>query len=344
MDTLKIKNNSGMFCLYNSFVDRYIKDANASFIKVYIYIARHCCDSCEISLDSISENTGLLKSDVVSAVKYWDKVGAISLRDNEITILNPDASSNAPQIDTNPEKANVTSPQPEKILMSDRSAASAYKASNVIKTVTSDEKLANLFAIIAQLLNKTLSPNDYKIIYSFIDYLKMPDQVIIFLIEHCASISKTSMRYIEKVAYSWADNGINTPEAAIEYIQKANSRASVLNHYKKCFKISGRDFAPAEEQYILTWINELKADESLIMNAYESSVMNTGKIAFKYMDAIIRNELAGNGNTNSQPLSSNIRKSTFRNYPDDNSIGDIEKQMIEKMMMQYGGDDDAVNE
>ncbi len=339
MDTLKIKNNSEVFTVYNSFVDNYIKDTNASFIKVYLYIARHSSDYAELSLDSIAESTGLLKSDVVSALKFWHKSGALTYTGDEVTIINPAAEPGESFDEPSSPSSAKKHPMP------DRSAASSYKASGVIKAVTSDEKLAHLFAIIAQLLNKSLSSNDYKVIYSFIDYLKLPEQVIIVLIEYCVSMSKTNMRYIEKIAYSWADNGINTPELAIEYVKNQNLRYSVLSQYKKNFKISGRDFSDTEAGYILNWVNELNASEDLIMKAYDASVMNTGKVAFKYMDAVIKSELGYSAQTSAKKtLSSNIQKSTFRNYPTDNSVGDIEKQMIEKIMSQFGGETDAVNE
>ena len=348
MNTLKIKNNPDSFSVYNNFVDRFLKDANPSFIKVYLYIARHSNGCGELSLDAVADGTGLLKSDVVTSLKYWDDVGAIKLKDNTLSILNPQepGSAFAHPVEEPPALDNVSDAKPEKLLAPETSVASSYKASSVIKTVTTDEKLAHLFAIIAQLLNKSLSSNDYKVIYSFIDYLKLPEQVIIVLIEYCVSISKTNMRYIEKVAYSWADNGVITPELALEYVKKQNARTSIMAQYKKLFKIVGREFSEKEEKFIFTWVNEYKADEALIMKAYDTSVLNTGKVSFKYMDAVIQNELghtAGN-NGATKPLPSNIQKSTFRNISSDTSIGDIEKQMIQKMMSQFGGDSDAVNE
>ena len=50
MNTLKIKNNPDSFSVYNNFVDRFLKDANPSFIKVYLYIARHSTGCGELSL------------------------------------------------------------------------------------------------------------------------------------------------------------------------------------------------------------------------------------------------------------------------------------------------------
>ena len=340
METIKITGATNTFTVQTSFVDKYIKDVNPSFFKVYIYIARHLNSQKELTIDTIAEDTGLLKSDVVASLKFWDKKGVISYTSSSIHLLEltDDKSAQAPTENKQNEQKKPSH------LLPNTSVASSYKAANVIKTVTSDEKLANLFAIISQLLNKSLSSNDYKIIYSFIDYLKLPEQVIIVLFEYCVSISQTNMRYIEKVAYSWADNGINTPERAVEHVSKLSYEQSVFSSYKKKFKIQGRDFSDFEAKLLISWLNELKATEELIMHAYETSVMNTGKISFKYMDAVIRSELSGTADDKNARLSSNIRKSSFRNYPSDRSVGEIEKKMIEKMMSKFGGEEDAINQ
>ena len=152
------------------------------------------------------------------------------------------------------------------------------------------------------------------------------------------------MRYIEKIAYSWADNGINTPKRAVEHVAKLSGEQSILSSYKKKFKIQGRDFSDSEAKLLMSWLNECKASEELIMHAYDVSIMNTGKISFKYMDAVIKSTLSGAVRDGGETLSSNIRKSSFRNYPDDKSIGEIEKKMIEKMMSKFGGDEGAINQ
>ncbi len=340
MDAIKITGSKDVFTVETSFVDKYIKDVNPSIIKVYIYLARHLVSQRELTLDIIAEETGLMKTDVVNALKFWDKRGVISYTSSSIELLPISDKETSAEEKTAPKEELKKAP----LLPPNTSVSSSYKAANVIKTVTSDEKLAHLFAIISQILNKALSPNDYRIIYSFIDYLKLPEQVIIVLFEYCVSVSQTNMRYIEKVAYSWADKGINTPKRAVEHVAKLTKEQSVLSSYKKKFKIQGRDFSDTEAGFILSWINEYKASEELIMKAFDAAIMNTGKISFSYMDTVIKNSISGSTPQSNEGLSSNVRKSSFRNYPSSSSVGEIEKKMIEKMMSKFGGDDDAINQ
>ena len=49
MSKVRINFSNGMFAVPESFVDRFIKDTNASFIKLYIYILRHANENDDMS-------------------------------------------------------------------------------------------------------------------------------------------------------------------------------------------------------------------------------------------------------------------------------------------------------
>lgn len=335
MGNIIVSYQGGCFSVFNSFVDKFIKEANPSYIKVYLYLIRHISAGNKISLSRMSNDTGLIKSDIISAFIYWDNQGVISYNNDpdnvRIQILNLDASAYMTQ--TSLPSGDIDVPEPHqderKLFQPNESVSSSYKANVVVKAIHDDEKLAHLFSIIQQMLNKNLSSNDYKIIYSFIDYLKLPEQVVIILFEYCISINKTNMRYIEKIAYSWADSGINTIDAAESFIRNKTEQQTIQSYYKHKFKISGRDFTETEIKLLQTWINDYKADEAIIVAAFEKTVLNTGKISFKYMDSIIKSEC--------QKDTTPSASSKFKNYPAKYEISDQEKIRLEKMMSEYEG-------
>ena len=336
MGKINIISKGGSFSIYNSFVDKFIKEANPSYIKIYLYMIRHISAGNSFSLTKIASDTGLIKSDVLTAFKYWADSGVITYNNNpeniEIGIKNLDECDNheakASLIQSEENKESVNENTIDRFYQSNESVSAAYKANVVVKAIHDDEKLAHLFSIIQQMLNKTLSSNDYKIIYSFIDYLKLPEQVVIILFEYCISINKTNMRYIEKIAYSWADNGINTIKLAEEYISRKNEQNKLQAYYKSKFKISGREFTETELKFLSSWVYDLKAGEDIILAAFEKTVLNTGKVSFKYMDTIIRGETQSAAQKSSE-------KSKFKNYPAKYEISEKEKSRLEKMMSEY---------
>ncbi len=70
------------------------------------------------------------------------------------------------------------------------------------------------FFVIQTYLGKTLSQPEVNAIVYFYDTLHFPADLIKYLIEYCVSKGKTSIRYIEDCSLIWADEGINTVEAA----------------------------------------------------------------------------------------------------------------------------------
>lgn len=332
MGSIQVKNSSGTFSVYNSFVDKFIKEANPSYIKVYLYLLRHINSNNKITLSGMSKETGLIKSDIISALQYWNNAKVLAYNDDPdniaIEILNPD-SYNGFEQEGSYQSFEKNAVEKKNVYQPSSSVASSYKTNVVVKAIHDDQKLAHLFSIIQQMLNKNLSSNDYKTIYSFIDYLNLPEQVILILFEYCISINKTSMRYIETVAYSWYDSGITTVEEAEKYVKRKSEIQTVQSYYKQKFKITGRDFTDSEIKYLLSWVNDLKAEEELIISAYERTVMNTGKVSFKYMDAIIQSEAGTLQNKNTG------NGSKFKNYPANYEISETEKNRIQKMLAEF---------
>ena len=82
MPTLHISKKSGTFPVPVSFVDQYMGQANATFVKVYLYALCHSFknDGTSLTLASIASALGILESDVVQAFEYWDSVSVVSFR------------------------------------------------------------------------------------------------------------------------------------------------------------------------------------------------------------------------------------------------------------------------
>jgi len=324
---IQFVNSSDFFAVSNVFVDKHLCEANGSFVKVYLYSLRHS-NSSNVSVRDIANALNLLESDVVRAFKYWNKEGVI-----EFNQLPNDAYSvkfNNNFENKEAENEDYELPQPPKTTSQ---TAVIYTKADINKFMKINDGIRHMFMISSQLLNRVLSDTDRSILFSFYDYLKLPVEVIFTLLEYCVSINKTNMRYIEKVAFTWADNGIDTLAKASNYVKEQTEYNQTLKRYKDLFKITGRDFTDTEEKFLSSWIYELKLSEDEIKNAFEITVTNTGKIAFKYMDAILRNQKSSGGVVKQKPANQNqSKKNSFQNY--DNEITDFDIEIIRRRMRE----------
>ena len=83
MAVLNITKKSDNFCVKNDFVDRFMCDANGSFVKVYLYCLRLVYAESPMSISKIASVLNMIQSDVISALKYWDSVGVLRFSKNE---------------------------------------------------------------------------------------------------------------------------------------------------------------------------------------------------------------------------------------------------------------------
>jgi len=325
---IQINANSGCFCVKNSFVDKYMCEANGSFIKVYLYLLRHF-GNFNLEISDIANALNIMESDVIRAFKYWQKLGVLEykqLSDKDFKITFIDDSSD----DANDDIQIKDDKQVTKATTTP--TAVTYTKNDINTYMKNNDAIRHMFLISEQLLCKTLTDTERKILFSFYDYLSMPIEVIFTLLEYCISIGKTNMRYIEKVAYSWADKGINTLSKASQIVKEENELNTTLKKYKAMFKISGRDLSATEETYVKEWVYNCKFTDAEIAAAYETTVTNTGKLAFKYMDAVLRNSKNPSLYNADKPdkFITTEKKNFFQDY--DSDISEYEIQLIKNRL------------
>ncbi|MBQ7900873.1 MAG: DnaD domain protein, partial [Clostridia bacterium] len=249
MPVLSISKKSDSFSVSNQFVDKFMCDANGSFVKVYLYCLRYANSGESLSVPKIASVLNMIQSDVISALKYWDSVGVLKLDKNDkndysVELLDTFAEKS-------PERTYADTSDGEKKLLRSQTP---YSRADLMTAMQGNEKIKQLFTLSSQLLNKTLNNNDLNIIYMLYDYLKFPPEVIFSLLEYCMSIGKNNMRYIEKVALTWADAEINTVAKAAAYIRARNKENAFIQKYKTMFKLVGRDFTESEIALLKTWV------------------------------------------------------------------------------------------
>ena len=168
-----------------------------------------------------------------------------------------------------------------------------YTELDVLEASNTDLDFRALCDEIQRLLGKNLTTEEMKILLGFVRYLGLPADVISVLVCYCKEkarrLGKTrnpSLRTIEKEAYAWAENGIDTMEEAARYIQYKTLRFSQVGKIMQIMQIRGRNLTPPESRYIRQWL-DMGFDETAIGLAYERSCLNTGGLAWPYINKIL---------------------------------------------------------
>lgn len=273
---------SKVICIPCEFVDYCMKDANPTFIAVYIYGYRQCySDEPKGAVADVAAALSILESDVVKAWKYWESRGVVSLTYN---------SSSSPS-DFSVEFCDLSSLAEAEAAPSapSKEERPTYKMGDISARCGTDRALAEMYEHAQILLDRPLSQNDTVTLFGLYDWLALPVEVILMILEHCASLGKKSMRYIEAVALSWYDMGLCTAEKASAHLDAIEKSGKAKRRFKKLLGLTGRDLSDSEYHHLAEWSENMGFSDEMIKLAYEKTILNTGKASFRYMHAILTN-------------------------------------------------------
>ncbi len=168
-----------------------------------------------------------------------------------------------------------------------------YTEQDVLGAMGTDRSFQSLYGEVQRVLGRTLNTEELKILLGFIRYLGLSTEVISMLIYYCkdkararGQLRNPSLRTIEKEAYYWAENGIDTVAEAAAFIQNQNQRRSRLAGLMELLQIRGRTLTAGETRYAESWL-EMGFAEDVIKLAYEKTCLNTGGLSWAYMNKIL---------------------------------------------------------
>jgi len=301
--TIYKNNHENSTIVSNLFIDEYMKDANDAQIKVYLYLLRMMDTRRATSVSDIADKFNHTEKDVMRALTYWEKQKLLDLDyDSDrnlvgihIRELSADTGGNAgsdPCTPVPPATAVLPeSPKPETANASDdgKDTPSPYEkpsyTADQLREFKNRQDTAQLLFIAESYIGKPLTPAEIKTIIYFMDVLHFSEDLIDYLIQYCVDRGKKDFKYIEKVAVSWAEQGITTPAQA----QKISSR-----YDKNVYAIMnglGKNTSPTdrEMEYITRWLKDYQFSTDIIMEACERTVLATDKHRFEYADTILNN-------------------------------------------------------
>ena len=294
MKTLTLKNRcqTNATLLPNDFIDNYMVNANGEFVKVYLFLLRHLDDPCSsLTISMIADCLNNTENDILRAFRYWETEGLLRLEKDAdgriagIELQKTGLSQNTAKASGTPAQAPEQSSAALRKVQSSATQPPLSAAKAVpIDTFRAQKELKSLLFIAEQYLGKTLTRTDVDAITYFYDTLHMSADLIEYLIETCVENGHKSMHYIQKVALSWADSGIETVSQAREQSASYNRNCfTVLN----AFGIKNRGPASSELAYIKKWAEDYGFTSEIIQEACRRTISATHQPSFEYADSIL---------------------------------------------------------
>lgn len=267
----------------NIFIDKYMPKANAIFVKVYLYGYRNCYHGIyDLTSKQIADAMDILESDVILSWKYWEQ--------NELMKLHYNDETSSYDVEYLTIKEEIEKIEDNKINYNIIATRPQYSPQELDIYRNTSKEINDLFDYSRKTLNKMITYNDLNVLFSFYDWLRLPIDVIKALL---AYYSNKSMKYIEKVAIEWAENEIDT-------LDKVEERMKLFGEYRaiiRAFGLGTRLPIDNEEEYMKKWLKTYMFPTNIIIEACKKTVLQIGKVNFKYADQILTNWYKNNVKT-----------------------------------------------
>lgn len=179
-----------------------------------------------------------------------------------------------------------------------------YTPQDIEREIQSGQTFPQLVDDVQKTLGTRLSAEGLMILFGIYDSLRLPPDVILELVTHCCGEferrygpgRRPSMRYIEKAAFTWEREGIFSLDASADYIRRQEELRGSESAMARVLGITGRSLSATEKKYMDFWASLGFGEEAVAM-AYDRTVTNTGRLAWRYMDSILRSWHAKNLHT-----------------------------------------------
>lgn len=315
-------NDTDAISISNIFIDEYMKDANDAQLKIYLYLMRIINANLLTSVSDIADEFNHTEKDVLRALRYWEKKQLLSLeydegrnltgirllefrqsgsrfqekpmahvvplssKYNSMKDLRPDIPASVTSVSalpvSAPEVIPIPAAVPQPAVCTESYSRPAYSPDQ-LRDFRSNRETSQLLFIVEEYMGKPLSQSEMQTILFITDRLGFSVDLVDHLIQYCLERGKKDFRYIEKVALSWAQNGITTPAQAQEHSYKYEKAVYDI------MKALGKNSVPTsrEAEYARCWTRNYGMDMEVILEACARTVLATDTHRFEYADSIL---------------------------------------------------------
>ncbi len=246
---------------------------------LFIIAARGEIDEGE--LDAIADSLSIDRRELDLSVSYLRGAGILSSAGRARRTVKQ--AENAKKIEETTEKSPEKAAKP----IETAPAVPTYTAKEIEKIFASHSELASLLDLCQNTAGRVFNTAEANTVLVLRDHLKLEPEYILSLIAYCTSKGKTSMRYIEKMAYTLSDKGIDTPSALEDHLYRRGKLESREGELRRLFGLGERALTAREHAAFERWCVTWAISPELVAAAYETTVNAIREPSIPYTDKIL---------------------------------------------------------
>lgn len=135
-------------------------------------------------------------------------------------------------------------------------------------------------------LGRTVTHGDESTLMYLVTTAGIPMPSILMAVGYAVSLGKDNVRYIEKMALSWADEDIVTPEQVDRKITELQKIRQAADKVEELLSLP-RHLTAAQAKMAYTWLTEWQFTDEMLQHAYTITMDNCDKFSPAYMNKIL---------------------------------------------------------
>jgi len=275
----------GVFAVPGAVVDEHLKLCGEQALKVLLLILRR---GGEVTREEIVDFLGADSTAVDQAVGYWVRLGVLKESEPPPTPAKEPTAAGDADPGALPPTYSEPAPTPQQPAALPGRERRKLTTRQINEMSKGDGTIAFLLREAQMIIGKPLTPVATDTVAALYSYYGMNPEVLLMLLQYCVGQKRDNMRYIEKVAASWIEMGIDTHEKAEREILAGAERAGQEAAVRRVLGINDRALISSEREYITTW-KEQGVSTELIGLAYERTIEQKGKLSLPYINGILQN-------------------------------------------------------
>jgi DnaD/phage-associated family protein len=176
-------------------------------------------------------------------------------------------------------------------------SAPAYTSEEIAKELECDSPFPALVQETQRRLGRVLTTADLKILFGLYDYLNLPVEILSLLITYCAEENARQaggsanrplrMRQVEREAYRWKRQGVDTLDKAVEHLKHLSLRRAKYGEIFQILQLEARAPSPSEQAYLDGFLDMGFPMEAIGL-AYDKTMLQTGSLKWPYLNSILK--------------------------------------------------------
>lgn len=235
------------------------------------------------TLERLSEITGMTEIQIIDACENLSFQGIIQIEKQKIDGSMTISLETSALLGTEGSQSSV-----EDIHISNEYTSGDAPTGNRIPTQEESQKeLKDLYDFTERISGKPLGPALMTVIRDLKEVYGLNKELSAYLISYCNEQNALDRPYIEKVASSWKDEGLETAEDADIFLEKGRAQYKKYRTILKYMGLNTKNISDYHRKSLDRWFVNYGFSEEMVMLAADYTLNYLNRADFKYMEGIL---------------------------------------------------------